>query len=110
MITNGVQHSRGSTTDCYEIYVDLRAVATGTTTPLGPYVPPAIAAEFSRGTDGATQMSTDQGPWGLSTALRSRGAHRVTSSTRPLPGRDHRPDTLRPKRTMLSRVAARLIP
>jgi hypothetical protein len=91
------------THNTYEIYVELRRPERDVHTPLGPYVPPETIVEFA---SAAVEMpAMADRPQRLLKALESRGVRQTRLPNRPLPGRGHHPDRLRPKRGPLAKLA-----
>ncbi len=90
------------THNTYEVYVDLRRAERDVRTPLGPYVPPETILEFASATVDMPAMPDR--PQRLLEALESRGVRHTRLASRPLPGRGHHPDRLRPKRGPLAKL------
>ena len=103
MTANWAPYYGTDTQETYEIYVDVRRAEREVHTQLGPYVPPATILEFASLTVGPAAATTR--PQRLSKALAARGVRHTRLPDRPLPGRGHQPDRLRPKRNPLARLA-----
>ncbi len=103
MTANWAPYYGTDTYDIYEIYVDLRPAERVVLTPLGPYVPPETVTEFASITVDTSVMPAR--PQCLLDALETRGVRQTSLPSRPLPGRGHHPDRLRPKRGPLARLA-----